>query len=351
MSRSHRTGVTDRARITRDGSPPQYEATLDALAAADLTPVPGFFVRTHGETPEVDRTAWRLALDGRVRHTLSFSLTDLGGLDVRHLPVTLECAGNGRTFYEPLPPGVGWELGAVGTAVWSGIRLRELLEAADPLPDAAHVWFEAADRDAGGAPLFVRSVPIDKALDDVLMAFEMNHRPLTVEHGAPLRAIVPGWYAMASTKWVTRVRVEAMPAEGRYMSEAYQYFYTRGGRRYAMPVEQLRIKSLIVAPRDGDHRRAGPVQISGRAWGGRPVRAVEVSLDGGATWFEATLGRVLGVHAWRTWSFETTLEPGTHTLMSRAIDVDGASQPQQAVFNRDGYGWNGIHRVRVIASA
>src|SRR5947208_10699489 len=135
MSRLPRTRISTRPAgglQVRDGSPPQYEATLDALAAADLTPLSGFFVRTHAATPLVDVTAWRLTLDGRVRHPLRFSLADLRELPVRHVPVTLECAGNGRSFYRPQPAGVPWELGAVGTAIWSGVRLRDVIGAAEP---------------------------------------------------------------------------------------------------------------------------------------------------------------------------------------------------------------------------
>src|SRR5438132_468429 len=136
-----RDAATSAGLVRRGDSPPQYEATLDALSADEITPVSGFYVRTHGETPVLDPAAWRLTLDGRVRHARAFSLGELRGLPVHHIAATLECAGNNRTLFEPQPPGVPWGPGAVGTAWWSGARLRDLLAPAEPLPEAAHVWF------------------------------------------------------------------------------------------------------------------------------------------------------------------------------------------------------------------
>lgn len=332
--------------IVRERAPIQLESTLDALGASTVTPVQHFFVRSHGDTPVIDPAAWRLELSGCVRHPLRFALDDLLELSVRHVPVTLECAGNGRSFFQPSTPGLPWELGAVGTALWSGVRLRDLLGAAEPLDDATHVWFEGAERKPDGEPLFVRSLPLVQA-GDVLLAFAMNHRPLTPAHGAPLRAIVPGWYAMASVKWLSAIRLERTPATNEYMARAYHYVYDRGGRTYATPVEGMRVKSLIVTPRHGERRRPGALRVAGYAWGARPVRRVDLSADGGRTWSAATLGRPLGEHAWRPWEALVELPPGTHVIMARAIDADGAAQPMTAVRNREGYGWHAVQRVRL----
>jgi DMSO/TMAO reductase YedYZ molybdopterin-dependent catalytic subunit len=347
MSTLRDTTTPGAGLVRRGDSPPQYEATLDALAGGPITPVAAFYVRTHGETPALDPAAWRLALDGRVRHPRVLSLAELRALPAHRMAATLECAGNGRTFFHPAPPGVAWGPGAVGTAQWTGVRLGELLEAAGPMPDAAHVWFEAADRNAAGDPLFLRSIPLAMALDGVLLAYAMNDAPLTPEHGAPLRAIVPGWYAMASTKWVVRVRVENAPARNEFMAPGYHFIEERDGGTVATPIETMRIKSLIVTPRDGDRPPAGAVRVEGYAWGGRPAARVDVSADGGRTWTEAALGTPLGTHAWRPWSIELALPPGAHTLMSRATDAAGAVQPMQARPNAEGYGYNAVHPVRV----
>ena len=206
--------------IERNAFPEHYETTLEALGHSWITRNDRFFVRSHFAVPEVDPQAWRLEVEGgSVRRPFSISLPELRDLVNLSATHTLECAGNGRGLYAlPSTSGTQWQYGAVGTATWGGPRLATLLQRAEIRPDAAHVWFEAADEAPHpDVPRFVRSIPIAKANADALVAITMNEEPLPRLHGAPARIIVPGWYGMASTKWVTRIRVENRPSDNHFM--------------------------------------------------------------------------------------------------------------------------------------
>ncbi len=340
--------------LERNLWPRQWETSLPALDRAALTPNELFFVRCHLPAPDLVRREWRLQVSGRVRNALTLSLDDLRAMPQHEVTCVIECAGNGRGLYRlPNTSGTQWEHGAVGNARWRGVRLADVLERAGAPDDAEHVWFEAADRSPfGKVPPFLRSVPGDKARADVLLALEMNGAPLPPLHGAPCRAIVPGWYGMASTKWVTGVRVERTPSDNHFMVRGYRYQYPGENPATAPPVEDVRVKSLVTSVRDGDEVSPGPLAVAGWAWSGRPLRRVEVSSDGMATWHEAPLGPEAGPFAWRRWELRVDVPAsGALELAARATDAAGETQPVAARANAAGYANNSIHRVTVRARA
>jgi len=348
--------------LVRSDRPEQYETTLEALGRAWITPNDAFFVRTHLGTPDVDVKTWKLEVTGAVRNPLTFTLAELEKLPHLQQAVTLECAGNGRGLMRvPSTSGTQWGTGAVGTATWGGVRLSDLLHRAEPASDAQHVWFECADlAPMPDVPRFVRSIPLAKATFDTLLAYRMNGKPLPRLHGAPLRAVVPGWYGMASAKWVTRLRVEKTPSDNHFMVRGYRYNAAGEDPTAAAPVETMRVKSLITRPADGT--RVGPIQrpdgtailrVQGLAWAGPAgVREVAVSSDGGSTWQPAMLVGRSEMGAWRLWQCDVTVPTGPSdlTLMARATDGAGDTQPLAARVNAGGYGNNSIHRVRVLAA-
>ena len=337
--------------LVRNDWPEHWETGLEALGRSWITPADLFFVRSHFPVPAVDAASWRLEVSGLVARPLSLSLTELRALPSVETAHTLECAGNGRGLFAlPSTSGTQWERGAVGNARWGGVRLATVLERAGVGPEARHVWLEAADQaPLPGVPHFLRSIPIEKAMADTLLAWSMNGRPLARLHGAPLRAIVPGWYGMASTKWVTRLRLEAAPSDNHFMAKGYRYTYPGEDPANAPPVEEIRVKSLITWPLDGMRIRPGAISLLGLAWAGPAGLArVEISTDGGRTWDAARFAPTDATLAWRQWQAEAMLaHRGPATLMARATDGAGAVQPLEARPNAGGYGNNSIHRVAI----
>jgi len=348
--------------LVRSDRPEQWETTLTALGRAWITPNDAFFVRSHLGTPDLDPKTWKLEVAGAVRTPLTLSLAELQALPHVEQPVTLECAGNGRgLMHLASTSGTQWERGAVGTATWGGVRLSELLHRAEPSADAQHVWFEAADlAPMPDVPRFLRSIPLAKATFDTLLAYRMNGKPLPRLHGAPVRAVVPGWYGMASTKWVTRIRVEKTPSDNHFMVRGYRYNAPGEDPTAAAPVETMRVKSLITRPADGT--RVGPIlrpdgtailRVQGFAWAGPSgVREVAVSSDGGSSWQPGTFVGRSELGAWRSWQCDVTVPSGPSdlTLLARATDGAGDTQPLEARVNAGGYGNNAIHRVRILAT-
>jgi DMSO/TMAO reductase YedYZ molybdopterin-dependent catalytic subunit len=249
---------------------------------------------------------------------------------------------------------VRWGFGAAGTAQFAGTSLRHLLELGRVQDSASEVLFIGADRgevEPGRSVAFERSLPLSLALEsDTLLAWEMNGQPLTPEHGAPLRLVVPRWYAVASVKWLTGIRVLTEPFAGYYQAEKYVY-EKEAGTRERTPVQGMRVRAIIARPGENETLAAGPVGIAGMAWSGEaPIRKVDVSTDGGAAWQEADLGKAPSPHAWTPWSMRwTPARPGEHVLMARATDAEGRTQPLESSWNAQGYGNNVVQRVRVIA--
>jgi DMSO/TMAO reductase YedYZ molybdopterin-dependent catalytic subunit len=340
---------TEPELIERNHWPEHWETSLEGLGRAYFTSNELFFVRSHFPVPEVDASTWRLEVTGLVEQPLSLSLSDLKRLPQVDGVHALECAGNGRGLFKlPNTAGTQWEHGAVGNARWAGPLLSTLLYHADVKPEAKHIWFEAADRaPLPDVPPFLRSIPIEKALGDTLLALRMNASPLPRRHGAPARIVVPGWFGMASTKWVTRIRAEATPSDNHWIARGYRYVYPGEDPAAAPPVQEVKVKSIITWPLEGSRLPAGLAHFAGFAWGGPSgVRLVELSLDEGQNWRPVFLAPETSPTAWREWSLD--LPAGSHqrlTVMVRAIDGNGQQQPLEARANASGYGNNSIHKV------
>ncbi|MGB6989069.1 MAG: sulfite oxidase [Candidatus Sulfotelmatobacter sp.] len=325
-----------------------------------LTPVPHFFVRNHMFEPtELDPHDWLLSIGGEVEKPLTLSLAELSKIETHSVVNTLECAGNGRSLHRPQVPGIQWGKGAVGTARFSGPRLRDVLERAGVKPTGKHVMFRGLDEVPGKVPPFIRSIPIEKALDaDTLIATHMNGSPLPKHHGFPARVLVPGWIGAASCKWLTEIKVLEAEFVGNFMSGGYRIPNqpVKPGETVkpedTHPLTALNVKSVIAAPTDGANLKAGNIRVHGAAWAGEAdVEKVEISTDGGAAWNSATLGHEQAHYAWRLWAYDWKPgKSGDYTILSRATDSQGRTQPSAAVWNPSGYLNNAIDQVKVHVS-
>lgn len=327
---------------------------LEALVH-DITPVGLHYVLTRFDIPMIDPATWRLRVDGRVERPLELGLAELRAMPAITLAVTMECAGNGRAAMRPRPLGIPWLGDAVGTAEWTGVRLRDALAHARPRGGTVEYAFAGADRgiERGYTTGFTRALtPADAMAGDALLAYAMNGLPLPPQHGAPLRLIVPGWYGMASVKWLDRITAMDEPVQAYHQRIGYHFRAAAGAP--GTPIRQMRPRGLMVPPGLPDfftrhrHVPSGPVKLQGRAWSGAGVAVtrVDVGIDG--DWREAALDTPIGKHAWRGWSFEWQAEPGSHILSCRATDAAGHAQPLAPVFDWGGMGNNGVQRIDVL---
>lgn len=322
------------------------ETPTSALANA-ITPTTQIFVRSNFAVPALAGEAHRLAITGMVAHAFDISVGELRSLRqlCSDVTMTMECAGNGRIDLCPLPTGELWADGAVSTSRWTGLPLRILLERAEVDANAIEILVEGADTGPtsdGSTAGFGRSLSIADAMrDDVLLAFDVNGGPLTAAHGAPLRLIVPGWYGMASVKWVTRISALPHHYEGYFQSR--RYIYDEPGQD-PTPVTRVRVKSMITSPAAGTTIARGVIDIAGWAWTGNgSIARVEVAIDGGSGWRDAELLQRDSNFAWTRWMLRW--EPdhgGRHALRSRATDSAGNTQPDAISWNRLGYGNNAV---------
>ena len=299
-------------RIVRDADPPNFEMPFES-AKDFVTPRDSFYVRCHFPVPQIEARDWSLRIEGLVEKSIEFSYAELETMDTTSIAATLECAGNSRDFLQPKVKGVPWSLGAVGNGEWTGIRLGTLLKSAGLMPCATEVILEGADEGEikepprpAGKIHFARSIPLRKALDDVILVLRMNGEPLLPVHGYPLRAVVPGWYAVASVKWLEKIIVTDRPFNGYYQTIDYAYWDRSGEHPELVPITEMQVKAEISKPKDGEIVAAdSPLRIHGAAWSGEAeIANVEVSTDGGVTWNEAALlGKSIG-NAWRLWEYE-----------------------------------------------
>ncbi len=334
-------------RIVRSEDPLNLEMPFSMLDSF-ITPTKSFYVRTHFPIPAIDKDKWWLHVEGEVEKQLAINYQELLELESLTVPVTLECAGNNRNFLEPKVKGVQWGLGAVGTAEWTGVPLSILLDRAALKPEAGEVILEGADggmledpKSPAGELKFARSVPLAKAREDVLLAYKMNDADLPPEHGFPLRAIVPGRYAMASIKWLTRIIVTDRPFTGYYQTMDYAYWTRRGEIAQLVPLSEMQVKAEIARPSEGEIVAANSnVRVHGAAWtSDGEITKVELSTDGGATWNETKLVGESKPNAWRLWEFDwrTPSKPGRASLIARATDSNGRTQPAQRDLDRGTY--------------
>ena len=340
--------------VVLDNDPLNAETSIPALIDSVVMPNSHFFMRNHFPIPELDPSAWRLSVNGLVERPLSLSLHDLENLPSRSLFVTLECAGNGRATITPKTEGVPWGLGAVSTAEWTGVPLTEVLDRAGVRTPARQLLFRGADAGTVATqqdPIrYERSLDVDYAREsDALLAYAMNGERLPVEHGFPVRLVVPAFYGMASVKWLTEISAIAEPFDGYYQDE-YVYEWMRDGQLVREPVTLERVRALITEPVAGQEVEPGNLAVRGAAWSGAaPIERVEVSVNSGP-WQEARLIGERNRYSWQWWELISHIaSPGPTSFRARAFDLAGRGQPEVPEWNRKGYGANAIQEVGVTA--
>jgi DMSO/TMAO reductase YedYZ molybdopterin-dependent catalytic subunit len=313
-----------------------------------------FYVRNHFRTPTLDPDTWRLDVGGLVERPIALNLRDLSRLPTETRVVTLECAGNGRYTLDPAVDGEPWRLGAVSTAEWTGVPLAEVLDRVGVRPDASEVIFRGADRGIvdGRADQvhFERSLPLDTARQaQALLAYAMNGEPLPLQHGYPVRLVVPSWYGVASVKWLTTIELSDHVFEGYFQTTKYWYEPVGAPRE---PVMLQRVRALITDPGDGDQLPPGETTVRGVAWSGAaPTARVEVSLNHGP-WQDARLLGDRQRHRWQWWELQTHLDQrGLTSIRARATDLAGRTQPDVPDWNAHGYGNNAVQEAVVTVTA
>lgn len=319
------------------GTPPELLATDGRL----LVPTDRFFMRSNGPVPTIDAGTWRLRVGGLVERDLALSLAELRRLPTRTLTAFLECAGNSRTAYDPLPEGTPWRNDAVGNATWEGVPLGAVLDLAGVGGGAVDVVAQGADM-----PGMQRGLPLPVARDpETLLVLRMNGADLPVAHGGPVRLLVPGWAGIASTKWLVGLEVLDRAFAGFWNADNY-VFWTAAGEA-VRPIREMPVKSIVVSPTDGSMLRAGRRTIVGYAWSGNGrVARVEVSADGGTTWGDAALEEA-GRRSWVRFAFPWDAAPGDARLRARATDERGLTQPATPDWNAKGYQMNAVQEIRV----
>ncbi len=329
------------------------------LMRHDLTPLGAHYLLTHYDIPHVDPGSFRLEVGGAVSTPLSLSLDDLRARDTVTVPVTLECAGNGRAKLRPRPVSQPWLHEAVGTMAWTGTPLAALLRDAGLQDGAVDVIFTGADHgvERGTEQDYARSLTVDQALaGSVLLAWAGNGHDLLPQHGAPLRLVVPGWYGMASVKWLRSIEVVTTSFDGPQMRA---YRLRQEADEDGVALSLIAPRALVLPPGYPDFLSrsrlvtAGIVLLEGRAWSGHgAVTEVEVTVDGGTTWRGAELDPPVGPYAWRRWSLRWEADtPGRHVVSARAVDASGRAQPTSLgdqPWNRGGFANSELQRLDVL---
>ena len=322
-----------------------------------ITPTKSFYVRNHFPVPKTDKNKWRLRIEGEVEKPFEINFDELTKLESTKIPATLECAGNGRSFLEPKVKGVQWGLGGVSNAEWTGISLSILLDRAGMKATGREIILEGADRgklEDPKAPCgeinFARSIPISKA-GSVVLAYKMNGEELPPEHGFPVRAVVPGWYAVASVKWLQRIIITDKPFNGYYQTLDYAFWKRDGEHARLTALSEMQTKAEILNPRENETVAANSnVGVCGAAWtGDGEITRVELSSDGGSTWSEVKLLGESKPNAWRLWEFnwKTPARAGKATLIARATDSNGRTQPLERDPDRGNYMINHLVTITV----
>ena len=334
--------------------PLNCETSIPALIGGVVMPNARFYVRNHFQTPRLDPASWHLDVHGLVDRPLRLSLRDLHNMRSETMVATLECAGNGRSAFDPPVEGEQWQLGAVSTAEWTGVPLAEILDRAGPTPEALEIVFRGADQGDVGEPAdpirFERSLLVtDAGHSGSLLAYAMNGEPLPLEHGYPMRLIVPGWYAVASVKWLTEIEAIGSPFTGFFQAKRYVYETQRNGIVAREPVRLQQVRSVITQPSVGQEVTAGDLVVRGVAWSGAAsIDKVEVSIGTGP-WQNARLIGQRHRYSWQWWELLTRIDsPGQTTLRARATDLASRTQPERPHWNRLGYGGNAVHHVPLL---
>ncbi|MGW7269768.1 sulfite oxidase [Streptomyces sp. NPDC054864] len=341
------------------------ETKFEALAQTGFhTPASHFFVRNHTVTPRLDAKTWSLKIWGdglRGAGSREFTLADLKRLPSTTRTAFVECAGNGRSFFTTQQggevSGTAWTLGAIGNARWRGVRLSEVLRragvsrhAVDVLPsglDAEYVTDDGTNLGRVRRPL-----PLSKAMDDVILAYEMNGAPLPADHGYPVRVLVPAWVGIASIKWVGDIEVSSTPLYSPWNTRFYRLFGDQYPPEGSAPLTRQTLKSAFELPWNASLPAATTHQLTGRSWSAAgAITRVDISADEGRTWHRAHLKDTPHRATWTRWTTPWRPNtPGPTTLLARATDTTGHTQPETTAHNTQGYLFDAVvrHAVRVV---
>lgn len=329
-----------------------------------ITPTSRHFVRNNGIPPEnTSAEGWTLTIDGFVDTPLTLTIEDLKAqFEVVTRALTLECGGNGRGFFNPPAKGNQWTYGAVACSEWTGVRLKDVLEAAGVQDKVVYTAHYSADSHLSGDPdklPISRGLPIAKALtEEILIAFEMNGAPLHPLNGAPLRLVVPGWPASTAQKWLTRIELRDVVHDGPKMTGTAYRVPNRPvapgekvDKKDFVIIERMPVKSLVTFPANGADVGMS-TEVRGHAWSGdRTIGKMEISLDFGTTWIAAELDAPVNSGAWQNWRAKADFpQGGYYEVWARATDSAGEMQPFAIDWNPKGYLNNTMHRVGVRAS-
>ncbi len=356
--------AADESRLlVHSKAPMNAEPPLPDLVRSWITPVESFFIRSHGNTPEINADSFRLTVEGLVETPQALSLAELGRFEQHAVTATLTCAGNRRSEHSRLKPvkGVQWREGAIGNAKWRGARLSDLLKKAGVRESAKHVWFEGLDsvEDGGKTFAFGGSIPLEKALLDrdvapgALLATMMNDKPLTADHGFPVRTVVPGYIGARSVKWLSKIVVSDRPSPNHFVADVYKLVDEGTLLEVAenAPIYRMPLNSAICSPMAGAALKPGRIEVAGYALPsgvpGVSIRKVEVSADQGRSWAEAKLTSMASEFCWQLWTAEIAVNSTTKELIVRAIDSRGDVQPETVRWNAKGYLFNAWHHVPV----
>lgn len=341
---------TDELRLANRNS-----GLLLELLDSDITPIGAHYLLNHFDVPLLDPSAHQLRFKGAFKNPHTIGMQEIQSLPSKTMPVTLECAGNGRSGVSPRSQSMPWMYEAVGTSEWTGTPLLPLIEKAEPTADVIELAFIGADRgfDNGIDHHFGRSLTLQQINElDVLLAYGMNGQPLLPQHGSPLRIIVPGWYGMASVKWLSSISALTTAFDGHQQIGTYHLKQSESDS--GVPIQDMRVKSLIKPPGvpDWSSRKrcvsAGSVVLSGRAWSGNGRQIVRVEVGIEDSWYEAELSPPIGQYGWSTWTYSWDAQPGEHSICCRATDNEDNQQPLDAPWDIAGFANNAVHRVDVF---
>ncbi|MFI5134931.1 MAG: molybdopterin-dependent oxidoreductase, partial [Chitinophagales bacterium] len=352
--------------IIHTTEPLNAEPPLKTLSENFITPVELFYVRNHGNIPDIDAKSFRLRIDGLAERNFELPLEDLqNNFPKRSVMATVQCAGNRRNQLidvSPIPDEVPWKEGAIGNTIWSGVPLKAILSAAGIKSEVRHVAFLGADKVIRNEENvgFGSSIPVEKAMsDEVLLAYEMNGAPLEPIHGFPLRLIVPGYIGARSVKWLKRITLQEQPSENYFQARTYQLFPPHINREAAesysgIQLGELGVNCVITSPTNNFISDDESITVNGYALssGGRKIVRVDLSSNGGKSWVTANITHEGGLWAWCFWETQLILQKGEHDIVARAFDSAVNTQPEDPrhTWNFKGYMNNAWHRVKIIVN-
>jgi DMSO/TMAO reductase YedYZ molybdopterin-dependent catalytic subunit len=344
-------GKTAENFIVHETEPFNIETKREVLGASTLTAASSLFIRQNHPLPDEsfveDRDGWTVSVEG-VAQPREVTVAELKQIGITEVATVVQCSGNGRGFFEHDPSGSPWQVGAAGNVVWTGVSVAALAEELGGAVAGARfltgtggeeIPADVPEREA----VVERSVPIEKAMEDCLLAWEMNGEPVPLAHGGPLRMVVPGYFAINSVKFLKRLAFTEQESDADIMVSSYRMRPIGEDSDPSQPTcWEHNVKSFVTLPAHEAQVPAGPVRVVGVAYGNEPVERVEVSTDGGQSWNEAEFyGADLGRYAWRRFTYVFEAEPGSYTIASRATDAAGNTQPEQRDENEAGYQHNG----------